>query len=172
MKIEECELKKLEEDAEQASDVEGGLKTVEGGQANELQESLDALVSEMAGAFNNLAGDVVKEKLEKAMAKITAADPTAAVEGGSKPGVAGSSDPEAGAGGSDPEAGDGSDPEVTGKNVYVEDGREFDLNNEKDSFLAVPENLERSKGVTPSTGVSLFKVKYACDLNFALVFDE
>lgn len=177
MKIEDCEMKKLEEDAEQANDVEGGLKTVDGVQATELQESLDALVSEMAGAINNLAADIIKEKLEKAMAKIIAANPSAAAAGAAAAVAAATAD------GSQPDAdadsnadADGasadSQPEVTGKNVYIEDGREFDLCNEKDSFLAVPENLGRSKGVTPATGIALFKIKYACDLNFALVFDE
>ena len=32
--------------------------------------------------------------------------------------------------------------------------------------------MTRGTGMNPTVGVNLFKLKYACDLNFALIFDE
>ena len=38
--------------------------------------------------------------------------------------------------------------------------------------MKTPDNMSRSAGISPEVKVSLCQLKYACDLNFALVFDE
>jgi len=151
--IEECDLRKIEEQAEEARGNQEALDSGaagDGGDASALENQNAELVNAMAGEINALIGDKVKENLEACGNKLLQ--------------LVGPIDGAGGAGGEG--AGAGGDGSLT------DEGLNLNLTNERDSYLSCPENMTRSAGITPLVGVLLFKTKFACDINFALIIDE
>lgn len=144
MKIEECNLKKLEEEAEEAKEEESaleaaGAESVEGdgvaagGETAQESENIANLTNDMANEMNAIIADILKEKVEKVGALIL-----------NKLG------PEASAGEG---AGAGED------GVNLDEGMEFDTMVEKDNYLKTPDNMTRSAGITPEVNQGVFRLK-------------
>ena len=157
MSIEECELRKIEEQAEETRGNEEALESgasgasgadgdeSAGGDQYTLEIQNAELVNAMANEINASMNDVIKEKVEAVGDALmqTVGPPDSAAES------------------------DGSDPAELMAEV-----QEFDLTNEKDSYLSCPTNMTRSTGINPAVSISLFRTKFACDINFALICDE
>lgn len=143
MKIEECNLKKLEEEAEEAKEEESALEaagaaSVEGdgvaaggvaagGETAQESENIANLTNEMANEMNMIIADILKEKVEKVGALILN------------------------------KLGAGSGEEEDG--VNLDEGMEFDTMVEKDNYLKTPDNMTRSAGITPEVNQGVFRLK-------------
>lgn len=137
--IQECDLKKLEEEAEEARECQMGAEMTPD---QTLESNLEELVKEMKSKTNMLISDVIYPQLKKTCEFVKDKIMT------------------------------GSEVNSTDDDALQKDATEWDLTVEKESFMACPDNMRRSASINPLGGETIFKLKYACDLNFALVFDE
>jgi hypothetical protein len=124
-------------------------------ESEEMDTNLAGLVDNLSNELNLVVSEVLKEKIEQVSQHIIALRDQ-------------SGDNESG--GNESSGNDELNTTVDGE--YVEEGVTFDTTVEKESFLKTPDNMTRSKGINAGVKVNLCKIKYACDLNFALIFDE
>lgn len=134
-RIEECDIKKLEEEAEEARESQMGVEVNPNStdQANSetdqaLQTNLDELIKKMTIQVNMIISDINYDQIKKAGEFV-------------KSKIGGDID---------------EDIDAT---LFQKDSASQNLSIEKDSFMACPDNIMRSSGINPNSAEVIFKLK-------------